>query len=232
MAPWNRKRRPHRRGPREQDDDVAVLALAAAIAIAVLTGVATWWSSQAGGAWQTALREELKWSAAAVEDIRFVHADQAPDIFRADLADARAQALRREASGSSGLAGEVGRAEARTELELAFRTRQRLGLSPDQLQAYRLPDGGFGLARRLADERNLHPDLVGLDPEPEQADGDRASGEASWAAAAAVPVAAAFVLAALATLARRGSRNRVLLLRCGYLLLGASALLLFEGVLS
>jgi hypothetical protein len=222
---WNRRRD---YGP---DHDVAVLALAAAVATAVLSGGAAWLSSQAGGEWQAALREELRWSTAAVEDIRFVYNDEAPYLLRADLADARADALRKQAAGNAGLPSEVARAEARMELELGFRTRQVVGLRPYQ-QPYRLPDGGLDLERRLADERNRNPDLVGLDPEPEQTAGNRASRRAAWVAAASVPVAAAFILAALATLAQRSSRNRLLLLRCGYVLLGVSALMAFGGVLS
>jgi hypothetical protein len=74
---------------------VARLALAAAIVTALLGGWAAWLSAQADGEWQTALRQELKWSAATVEDIRFVYTDQAPDIFGIDLANARAAAERR-----------------------------------------------------------------------------------------------------------------------------------------
>lgn len=230
----NRRRR--RRGSRRErgpDYGVARLALVAAIATGVLPCWAAWLSARADGGWQTALREELKWSAAAVEDTRFVYTDQAPDIFGADLADARAAALRRVA-GRPGLPGEVARAEARAALELAFRTRQRLGLSPGQERAYRRPDGSFDLQRRLADERNLHPDLVKLDPELRQATGDRASGQAGWVAAALLPVAGAGLLAALASQAsrkrRQGRRRR--LLQVGYGLLGVAAVMAFGGVLA
>jgi hypothetical protein len=224
-----RRQRKGSRRDRGRDYEVAALALAAAIVTAVLGGWAAWLSAQADGGWHTALREELKWSAAAVEDIRFVYTDQAPDILGVDLADARAAALRRVAADSSGLPGEVAMAEARAELELAFRTRRRLGLSPEQERAYRRPDGSFDLERLLADERSLHPDLVGLDPEREQAAGDHASRQAGWVAAASLPVAGAFVLAAMAR--RRHRRWRRLLLGSGYGLLGVAALVAFGGVL-
>lgn len=224
-----RRRRRASRRDRGRDYEVATLALAAAIVTALLGGWASWFSAKADDGWQTALRQELKWSTAAVEDTRFVYADQAPDIFAIDQADARAAALRSVAADIPGLPGQVAKAEARAELELAFRIRRRLGLSPEQERAYRRADGSFDLERRLADERNIHPNLVGLDPEVQQQAGDRASRQARWVAAASLPVAGAFVLAAVAR--RRRDRWRRLLLRSGYGLLGVAALVAFGGVL-
>jgi hypothetical protein len=175
------------------------------------------------------LREELAWSTAAVEDARHVYTDQAPDIFGVDVAHARAGALSGVAGDSLGLPSEVARAEAGAELELAYRTRQRLGLSPEQKRTYRRPDGSFDLERRLADVRNLHPDLVGLDPDLQQAAGDRASRQAGWVAAASLPVTGAFVLAAVSR--RQRSRWRQRLLRSGYGLLGVAAVVAFGGLL-
>jgi hypothetical protein len=214
-------------GGRGQDYEVAVLALAASVVTALLGGWAAWLSARADGEWQSALRQETRWSAAVVEDVRYVYADQAPHIFGIDLADARADALRGVAADSTGLPGQVARAEARVELELAFRARPRLSLSPEQERTYRRPDGSFDLERRLADERTRNPGLVGLDPELKQAAGDRASQQASWVAAASLPVAGAYVLAALS---RRGrGRQRRLLRRGGYGLLGVAVVVAFGG---
>ena len=231
------RRRRKVQGPdRSEDYGVAWLALVAAIAAGVLPCWAALLSAKADGGWQTALREELTWSAALVEDVRFVYTDQAPDIFRVDLAEARAAALRDAAADRTDLGGQVAMAEARAELELAFRTRRRLGMSPEQEEAYRRPDGSFDLQRRLAHERNLHPNLVGMDPGRQQAAGDRAGGRAGWVAVAMVPVAGAFVLAALAYRAGHGRHRRPVLHRrllgLGYGLLGVAALMALGGVLA
>jgi len=218
--------------------DVATLALVAAIATAVLPFLAAWLSARADGGWQRALRQELTRSTAMIEDVRFVYTDQAPDVFRVDLADARVAALRRVAAERPGLPGAVANAEARVELDLAFRTRQRLGLRPDQERGYRRPDGSFDLGRRLADVRNLHPRLVRVDPEPQQEAGDRAGRQAGWVAVATVPVAAAFIMAAVAYwegTRRRPSPSRLQglpLLQVGYGLLGVAGLMTFWGVLA
>jgi hypothetical protein len=231
-----RRRRKSQRPDRGQDYGVAWLAVAAAIATAVLPCWAALLSAKADGGWQTALREELTWGAALVEDARFIYSDEAPDIVRVEMAEARVAALRRVAADRSDLPAEVARAEARAELELAYRTRQRLRLSVEQERTYRRPDGSFDLQRRLADERNLHPHLVRMDPELRQAAGDHAGGQAGWVAAATLPVAAGFILAALAYRAgHRRPRRPVLrrrLLRLGYGLLGVAALMAFGGVLA
>jgi hypothetical protein len=217
---------------------VARLTLVAALATAALSFLATWLSARADGGWQRALRQELTWSTAVIEDVRFVYTDQAPDVFRVDLAEARVAALRRAAAERPGLPGAVAGAEARVELDLAFRTRQRLGLRPDQERGYRRPDGSFDLGRRLADERGLHPRLVQMDPGPQQAAGDRAGRQAGWVTAAMVPVAAAFIPAAVAYWA--GTRRRpgprwlrdLRLVEVGYGLLGVAALMTLWGVLA
>jgi hypothetical protein len=180
------------------DRGVAALALTAAILSALLAGSASWLSALADDGWQTALREELKWSAAAVEDARFVYTDQAPDIAGIDRAEARVAALREVEADSAGTAAAIARAETRTEQELAFRIRQRVGMSPAQERAYRRPDGSFDIGKRLADERNRNPDLVRLDPGARQAAGDQAERRSQAAVLATIPVAGAFALAALA----------------------------------
>jgi hypothetical protein len=238
---FNRTSRRQRspRPPRRGDHGVAGLTLAAAIAAAAFSGWAGWSSSRAADGWQHALRQEVQWSAAAVEDIRFVYADQAPVVLAADLADARAVALRAAAEHSSGTSAEVAAAEARIEAELAFRLRQHrlrhLRLDEQHERDYRRPDGTFDLVRRLADERSQHASLVGIDPEHAQQAGDDANRQASMAAVAALPLAGAFLIGAgvVARRRRRGpARPPRTVLAAGYGLLAVAIVLALIGVVA
>jgi hypothetical protein len=226
-----------RQDSRRSDHGVAGLTLAAAMAAASFSGWAGWSSSQAADGWQKALRQEVQWSAAAIEDIRFVYADQAPVVLAADLADARAAALGSVADRSSGTSADLAAAEARIEAELAFRLRQhrlrRLQLDEQRERDYRRPDGTFDLVRRLADERSQHASLVGIDPERAQAAGDDANRQASMAAVAMLPLAGAFLVGVgvVSRRRRRGTtRLRQSTLAAGYGLLAVAIVVALIGV--
>ena len=65
------------------------------IVVALLLGAATVIAGLAAGAWQSATREEIKWSASAIEDVRFVYQDEAPNAFA--IAESRNRATELEA---------------------------------------------------------------------------------------------------------------------------------------
>jgi hypothetical protein len=121
-------------------------------------------------------------------------------LLSAEADGGRQTALREVAADRTDLPSQVAMVEARAELELAFRTRRRLDMSPEQEDAYRRPDGSFDIQRRLAEQRNLNPNLVGMDPGGSRR---RVTGPAG-VAGALLPGAGAFLLAALAYRAGRG----------------------------
>src|SRR5258705_331722 len=74
-----------------------LLQAAVAILIAVVVGVGALIASAANGDRQDAVREEIKSSAATIEDVRLVYGDEAPLAFRIAVARLRTEELRRAA---------------------------------------------------------------------------------------------------------------------------------------
>jgi hypothetical protein len=161
------------------------------------------------------VRQEIKAAAAAVEDIRFVYADEAPQAFQAVEASIRAEEYRAAAGQHSGLARSVLLAAASAQDQL----RQVLVGTSDIARdpRYVRPDGTYDLGLRLKDVRNRNADLVAIQPDDPQAAGDRLGHQAINETAAGVPVALTFLFGALAQGFR--SRRRILLI------LGSAALL-------
>jgi hypothetical protein len=100
--------------------------------------------SQASGDRQQAVREEIKRTAATVEDVRLVYGDEAPLGFRVAVDRIRAEELHRaaHAAGSAGAAAEV---EAVVQEQTAFALatgEEGTGRLADG-DRYRTPDGGF-----------------------------------------------------------------------------------------
>ncbi|MEV6598687.1 hypothetical protein AB0M36_17780 [Actinoplanes sp. NPDC051346] len=191
--------------------------LQAAITVAVAVGVAASavLSSRASGEWHDASRQEITWSAALVEDLRHVYGDEAPFALHVAIADSRARALRL-AAGDAGSAGDLAAWESLAETQTVGHLRQAAKGSGGLLDGdrYRLPEGGYDIARRLADMRGAHPDLRDRDPAGAMADGDAAMRQAVTVALATVPLVAVFVvlrgliLWSGARAVRRGARAR------------------------
>ena len=156
--------------------------------IAVVVGTGALLASAANGDRQAAGREEIKRSAATIEDVRLVYGDEAPLAFRIAVAKLRTEELRRaaEAAGPDGSAAAV---EADVQEQVAFGLatgEEGTGRLADS-DHYRTDEGGFDVARRLADIRADYPDLVALNPQASQADADRL-GRAAWQLTAVVAV--------------------------------------------
>ncbi|MFE1802249.1 hypothetical protein ACFW9L_39620 [Streptomyces sp. NPDC059517] len=151
--------------------------------------MATWQFSESAGAYQEAVRQDVKRQAAISEDVRSVYASEAPFAFRTAIAEARAARL-------LPLKGE-GRLAA-SEYALAAQTafHLRRAAASDSLlgnNRYRHEDLGYDLPRRLADLQRDAPKLYGLDPDASLRAGDR------WAARgrACVALGVAAVLTAM-----------------------------------
>jgi hypothetical protein len=162
---------------------IALLSLVVAAAL-----LATWQFGEASGAYQDAVRQEIKRQTAVVEDARFVYGEEGPPAFTVAVAETRAERLRPLRNDGRPAASEYAvAAQTAFQLHRAARPDSLLGNS-----TYR-QDLGYDLPRRLADIQTGSPDLYGLDPGATLQRGD------SWSVAGRVSVAvgAAVVLAAL-----------------------------------
>lgn len=175
---------------------VAILLAASAVIAAIIAGRSAFLADGSSESWQQAVREEVKRSAAYIEDIRFVYVDEAPAAFRVTEARIRAEELRKAADKVSGQDRALLLVEAGTQANIAQ------GLAPGSEIAtnpkYQTKDGGFDVGRRLADNRAENPELVALDPSKAQAAGDRASRKGVRLVACAILVAVAFLMGSLA----------------------------------
>jgi hypothetical protein len=183
--------------PEEGEESLLVpllLALAAAVA-AVLGARAALVSSSASGAWQTSVRQEVKRSAALVEDVRYVYAVEAPVALDAAAAAIEAEELRQAAETLAGDDRAAVEAEALVRQTSADALVGAFDLTQDP--KYRAADG-YDVAARLADVRDQYPDLVALAPDASMDAGDEASRHARRLVAATIPVAVAFLFGALA----------------------------------
>jgi len=176
-----------------------MLQAAVAILIAVVVGIGALLASAANGDRQDAVREEIKRSAATIEDVRLVYGDEAPLAFRIAIARLRTEELRRAAE-QAGPDGSAAAVEAVVQEQVAFRLatgEEGTGRLADG-NRYQTDEGGFDVARRLADVRSDYPDLVALNPDASQADAD-GLGRTAWmlAASTAVMVLAYLVVALL-----------------------------------
>ncbi|MDQ3552977.1 MAG: hypothetical protein M3395_00995 [Chloroflexota bacterium] len=190
-----------------RDRIVALLLASAAVLAAILATRASFLAGEAAGHWQQAVRSEIKRAAATVEDVRYLYTSEAPFAYRIAEARVREQALRDAATDATeeARAALVYDADVQKALADALLPASEIAADP----RYELAEGGFDLAMRLADNRARFPELVAVDPGPEQAAGDRASDKAVMLVAAGLPVGLTLFLGALAT-AFRGHRRRLL----------------------
>ena len=161
---------------------IALITVATAATLA-----ATWQFSEAGGAYQDAVRQEIKRQAGVQEDVRQVYGVEAPQAFHVAAAQAEADALAPLKDD-----GQL----AASQYTIASQTAFVLRKSTDGLtEAYFRSGVGYDIPRRLVDVQASSPDIYGLDPDERLWSGDR------WAAGAlgSVAVAGVAVLAVLIT---------------------------------
>ena len=183
--------------PEEAEEGLVVailLALAATVA-AILGARAAVVSSAASGAWQTAVREEVKRSAALVEDVRYVYAVEAAVALRAAAAAVEADELWQSAESLGSAEKAVTEAEAFVRQASADALTGAFDLTKDP--KYGAGDG-YDVAARLADVRNEHPELVALDPGVTMDTGSEDSWHGWRLVAATIPAAVAFLCGSLA----------------------------------
>jgi hypothetical protein len=178
---------------------VALVLAATAVAAAIVGTFASLTSNDAADSWQSALRTEVKRSAAALNDLSFLYLFEFPEAVRVVSARLSADALRAAGAGQSKEVAQALEAEAAVQEQIAGLLAATTPLT--ETSAYLLPSGGLDLGRRLADVRlggPEGPELVALDPESLVAAGDRLAGKASLLALALIPISLAALLGILA----------------------------------
>jgi hypothetical protein len=198
-------------GPTEAEEGshrgIALLLAATAIAAAIVAAMSSSLSSQAGDAWQSALRQDAKRAAAAVSDIQLIYQAEIPQAVGVLSARLQETRLREAAAAATGQVASALTIEADAQKGVA----DAIGASVPLVagDAYLLDGGARNLSQRLADRRNESPDLVAIDPEAAQAEGDALAAQASSMTLALWPLALAAMLGALAEPFRR--QRRILL---------------------
>lgn len=161
------------------------------LVVSLATLVCTWQFSQAGGAYQDAVREDVKRQAAVQEDVRHLYADEAPPAFLVAAEEARAEAL-----SALGKDNSLAVAEDALASRTAFSLRQA---APPELlvgnDTYLTRNLGYDVPRRLANAQERSPEMYALDPDATLREGDR---WASWGLVSAGIAGAAVIAAAVA----------------------------------
>jgi hypothetical protein len=174
---------------------IATMLAIAAILAAIITTRASMLSGQASDGWQTALRNEVKRSAAVSEDVRYVYQHVVPLEMTIETARVREEAMRKELASHP-------EAAARLNLEIEALEQVQENLRGASLMSdytdVALPSGGFHLGNVLAQTRNMNPDLVAIDPDVNSAAGDAAAVKARRVALAVVPISVGVLFGALA----------------------------------
>jgi hypothetical protein len=190
---------------------VAALLAVAAVIAAAISARAFMLSSSADDSWQ---------SAAVMVDVRGLYQDELPvavQILEARILSAEFGSAADAASGSARQALEL-QAEAEASVADALSSSSELAGNA----AYALPSGGFDLASRLAALRNASPDLLALDPDALQSEGDDLANKARLMTLTLLPISAGALLGVMAQPLRR---HRVWLLTFGSAAVAAGVLM-------
>jgi hypothetical protein len=199
---------------------VAILLTVAAIVAALIGVGAALTSSSASDSWQSALRTDVKRSAGAMEDVRYMYQAELPIAIRIVQARIFQSELLAASQGESGATKQALLMEASVQAQIVS------ALEPSSVLAakaeYTLASGGLDLGKRLATLRAQNPSMLTLDPDNLEATGDRLAHKAELLMMALLPTSTA---AFLGVLAQPFRRRRLLLLRLGSAALAVGAIM-------
>lgn len=204
---------------------VALLLGAVAVLAAVVGARSTALANDATDLWQSALRTDVKRSAAALEDIRYVYQAEVPVALVVMGGRLKAEELRTAAAATSGEAAARLTMEADVESGVVSAIEGASSLVTDPV--YALPGGGVNLGQRLADQRTGSQDLVDLDPAALAEEGDHLAGKGSSMTLALLPLGFAALFGAMAQ-PFWGARRLLLAAGTGALGIGAAIALMVE----
>jgi len=193
-----------------------VLLAATAVALALVGTRAALLADSGQELTHQSLREDVKRSAAIVEDVRAVYQDEFYVALMIAQARIHGAALRAAARHQPPELRTLLRAQGLTEALATTKPAESAGLTSKP--AYTAGFGEYDVLRRLADLRAENPALVALNPDKTQARGSERQETASLLMATTVLLAVAFLLGALAHAFPRGRR---LLVAAGYGAVGA-----------
>jgi hypothetical protein len=209
---------------------VAVLLAVAAVVAALIGWQAAVISNSAGDDWQSALRTEVKRSASAQEDVRYLYQNELPVAIRVLQARALESAFSAAANIATGATKLALKIEADTQAQVASAIEKNYELTSSS--AYGLPSGGLDLAKRLAAMRAGSPAILALDPDALEAQGDALASRANMLTLTLLPTSIGALFGVLAQPLRR-YRDRLLALGwMGVVLGGGFAVAIFSEVLS
>ena len=177
------------------------------VVLAVLLAVGAWFSGAANGKWQSSVREEVVWSAAAVEILRHVYGDEAPWALEIALAQERGAAVAAAAHGV-GQPGQRAMVEGLVDTKWAAQLRTAHAPQAHLVNDEYWRDGsGFDVSARIVDLQSASADLLGRRPDRLLRAGDRDSVVAELVVGAAVPLVAGYILVELLLRRRRRARG-------------------------
>jgi hypothetical protein len=179
------------------------------VVLAISMAAATYIAGAASDHWHKASREQTRWSAAAVEDVRFVYSEQAPAAFEVAELRTRKAALDRLAAQIEGVPLDYD-IEAIAEDQTAhWLILQHAGVGGVLSTRY-VNANGYDVVRALVDVRASTAKNIPARSDSEIASGDRL---AAWSLATSlIPlplVVAFFALSAILYTYRRTTRRRV-----------------------
>ncbi len=183
-------------GDGEGHRGVALLLGAVALLAAVVGARSTSLANDATDLWQSSVRTEVKRSAGALEDVRYVYQVELPVAVVVMGGRLKADELGTAAAGASGDVAATLAMETEIEKGVVTAIEGSAPLVTDP--AYALPGGGVDLGQRLADERAENPDLATLDPDALAAEGDHLAGKGSSMTIALLPLGFAALFGAMA----------------------------------
>ena len=199
---------------------VAILLTVAAVVAALIGVGAAMTSSSASESWQSALRTEVKRSAGAIEDVRYLYQTELPIAARIVQVRIVEAELLAASQGESGATKQALLMEASVQAQVASALSSSSDLATTS--DYALASGGLDLGKRLAALRAKSPSLLALDPDGLEASGDKLAHKAELLMTALLPTSAA---AFLGVLAQPFRRRRLLLLRLGSVTLAGGAIM-------
>ncbi len=182
--------------PERGNHSVAALLAMAAIVAALIAARASFVGGDASGRWQTALRADVKRSAAVLENARYLYQTELPLALTVIEARIRQQQLQ------AAQLGQPADVQQALQIEESIQAARVGAFGPSSDLAtsatYALPSGGVDLGRRLADMRAVNADPAAADPDVLEAQGDVLASEALRLTFSAVAIAICVLLGALA----------------------------------
>ena len=196
-------------------DAVVWLLVAAAVLAAVIGVRSQIVDSNGSGSYDSAVRQDVKRGAGAVEDLRFIYSEEGPTAFRVAEARIRGEELRRAARGKSGLEASYLNGEAGAQDQIIKTLEPTVELTSSD--KYDGRGDAYDLFERLADKRKEHPDLLRVNPDATEDEGADSATASTLLTAATIPVGIAFLFGSLT---EGFPRRRRPLLVAGWVFLG------------